>query len=133
VASASGNTAIAGTLAVTGATTATGAVTANNAAGITGRNTIKAFGRVVNGVLVGSFGVTSITDNGTTHTVTMSSARADTNYAVLLTGDRPNVSNANWLMTYTISSATEFTVHISIPSVGDTDPDSYSFMVLSNE
>jgi hypothetical protein len=43
VASASGNTAVAGTLAVTGATTATGAVTANNAAGVTARNTAKCF------------------------------------------------------------------------------------------
>jgi hypothetical protein len=66
VAAASGNTLVAGTLAVTGAQTNTGALVANNAAGITGRNTAKAFvtfttdGSSVATVVGTAFNVTSV-------------------------------------------------------------------------
>jgi hypothetical protein len=133
VASASGNAAVAGTLAVTGATTATGAVTANNAAGITGRNTVKAFGKVVNGTLqAGSFNVASVTDNGTEHTVAFTSAMGNANYGVVLTIDSSNADQAV-IITYQDAVAASFDVHAFISGVGGVDPDSYSFMVLSNE
>jgi hypothetical protein len=132
VASASGNTAIAGTLAVTGATTATGAVTANNAAGITGRNTIKAFGRVANGVLVAnSFNVTSVTDNGTNHDITLASAMANTNYCVIATLDQAATTENN-ILNVSVTSTTVFNIYGN-SGAGASEPHSYHFMVLSNE
>jgi len=133
VTAASGNTAIAGTLAVTGASTLTGAVTANNSAGITGRNTVKAFGKVINGTLQsGGFNVASVTDVGIDHDVAFSSAMANTNYVVLITLDGTN-ANVSITLSYTDVLTTGFTVNGYIAAVGAVDPDSYSFMVLSNE
>lgn len=65
VTAASGNTAIAGTLAVTGASTLTGALTANNSAGVSARNTPKAFVRFTTDAssvvtIVEQFNVTSV-------------------------------------------------------------------------
>lgn len=135
VAASSGNTAVAGTLAVTGASTLTGSVTANNSAGVTARNTIKAFGKVVNGSLVAGFNVASITDNGSSHTVTFTNAMANTNYAIMLTGDRDNVSSGEFLTwTYHTVATGSFRIEAGLDGTsGNLDPDSYSFMVLSNE
>jgi hypothetical protein len=134
VASASGNAAIAGTLAITGATTATGAVTANNAAGVSARNTVKAFGKVVDGTLqANSFNVASVTDNGTSHTIAFTNAMANTNYAIQLTQDRGNSANGI-LLGYQNTLVGSFDVEANNVTVADpADPDSYSFMVLSNE
>ncbi len=135
VAASSGNALVAGTLAVTGAQTNTGALTANNSAGIVGRNTVKAFGKVVNQALVtGSFNVTSITDNGASHTVTLTNAMASTNYVVFLTLDRTNAGAVNYIIGYQNLQVGSFDVQVSDVGVsGTVDPDSYSFMVLSNE
>lgn len=70
VTAASGNTLVAGTLAVTGASTLTGALTANNAAGVTAKNTPKAYGYfTVSGTTVTfdtatSFNVATVTRTG---------------------------------------------------------------------
>lgn len=133
VASASGNTAIAGTLAVTGAQTNTGALSANNSAGITGRNTVKAFGQVVNAAKVAGFNFASMTDNGNNHTITFTNAMADTNYTVIITPSADNVGASDVVLTYSTLATGSFVVVGNRPTVGLTDPDSYSFMVLSNE
>jgi hypothetical protein len=133
VAAASGNTVVAGTLAVTGASTLTGALSANNSAGVTGRNTVKAFGKVINATLqAGNFNVASVNDAGATHSVAFASALANTNYAVLLTLDSAN-ANESITLGYEDVATGGFTVNGYIAAVGATDPDSYSFMVLSNE
>jgi len=145
VASSSGDTVVAGTLgvtgaatlsstlAVTGASTLTGALTANNAGGIGGRNTVKAFGKVVNQSLVsGSFNIASFSDDGLTHSVTFTNAMANTNYIVLLALDGTN-ANVSITLSYINPATTGFSINGYISGVGATDPDSYSFMVLSNE
>jgi hypothetical protein len=130
VAASSGNTVVAGTLAVTGATTMTGALAANNAAGVTAVNTVKAFGKVVNQALAsGSFNVASFTDSGTSHAITFTTAMADTNYCVLITTDRSNAA-ATMIPQYGGLTTGGFSVFGSSGGV-DSDPDSYSFMVLS--
>jgi hypothetical protein len=134
VAAASGNTLVAGTLAVTGAQTNTGALAANNSAGITGRNTIKAFGTVVDGVKTAGFNFTGVTDNGTSHTITFDSAMANDDYSILLTLDRGNAAASDQILGYHTVAAGSFRVESHRPAVsGTVDPDSYSFMVLSNE
>jgi hypothetical protein len=134
VASASGNMAVAGTLAVTGATTATGAVTANNAAGVTARNTIKAFGTVVDGVKTAGFNFTGVTDNGSSHTITFDTAMANDDYSIVLTPDRANSATTDNILGYHTVAVGSFRVEGHRPAVsGNVDPDSYSFMVLSNE
>jgi hypothetical protein len=139
VAAASGNTAIAGTLAVTGAstltgaTTVTGALTANNAAGIDARNTIKAAGKVVNGTLQsGSFNVASVTDTGSEHDVVFTTAMANANYIITLTLDATN-ANESITLGYQSPTTTGFTINGYVAAIGPTDPDSYSFTVVSNE
>lgn len=127
VTAANGNTAVAGTLAVTGA------MTANNSAGVTARNTLKAFGRVVNGALQSSsFNVDSIADGGSFHTVTFTSALASASYTVSLAMDADNGAN-NLLLSYGTLAAGSFRIHGASSGGTPADPDSYSFMVLSNE
>jgi hypothetical protein len=135
VTAASGNTLVAGTLAVTGASTLTGALAANNSAGVTARNTAKAFGKVVNGTLqAGSLNVASITDNGSSHTVTFTAAMANTNYAIMLAPDGDNIPNTAFILRYHTVAEGSFRVEANIPGVsGNQDPDSYSFIVFSNE
>lgn len=135
VAAASGNTVVAGTLAVTGASTLMGALAANNSAGIMGRNTVKAFGSVLNNVLQSdSFNVASLDTSGvTTHKINFSVAMANTRYAVLVIGDGPNNSNSGNVFSYGNKNTTDFSVLSILPTVGSQQPDSYSFLVLSNE
>jgi hypothetical protein len=94
VASASGNTAVAGTLAVTGA------LTANATAGATARNTAKAFctfttdGTPTVTVATGSFNITSVAlqsvggNNG--FRVTMTNALSGTNYTAIVVATKEN-------------------------------------------
>jgi len=133
VASASGNTLVAGTLAVTGASTLTGALTANNSAGVTAINTVKAFGKVVNAAKVAGFNFASLTDNGSSHTITFTNAMADADYAIVLTIDGDNSATTDNIIRYHTVAAGSFRVEVHRPTVsGNVDPDSYSFMVLSS-
>jgi hypothetical protein len=136
ITAASGNTAIAGTLAVTGASALTGAVTANNSAGVAARNTIKAFGTVINGALqAGSFGVTSVAAVGggnNSDAVTLSITLANTNYAVIVSTDGENAASDK-IVSYGTKTTTSFRVNGATNASGNQAPDSYSFMVLSNE
>lgn len=138
VTASSGNTAVAGTLAVSGASTLTGAVSANNSAGVTARNTPKAFGKVVNDTLVaGSFNVTNVavdTSGGlNNHLVTLSVALANTNYIVMLTVDNEN-ANGGLTMGYNTLTTSTFKVRGAAGTGnGNVNPDSYSFVVFSNE
>lgn len=143
VASSSGNTVVAGTLgvtgaatlsstlAVTGASTLTGALSANNSAGITGRNTVKAFGRYASGALVsGSFNIASVSDGGTTHTVSFTNAMANTNYIVMLTcqGGTPII-----VYFTTVNTGSFVVAGYNTALAASVDPGDYSFVVLSNE
>jgi CRISPR/Cas system-associated exonuclease Cas4 (RecB family) len=124
---------IGGLLNVASTAAITGQLTANNSAGIVGRNTVKAFGKVVNATLQSnSFNVASVTDSGNTHAVAFTTAMANTNYAVLITLDTGN-ANESITIGYENVATGGFDVNAYIASVGVTDPDSYSFMVLSNE
>lgn len=116
-------------------TLAGAALTANDAAGIAGRNTVKAFGSVLNQSLEsGSFNVASLTDNGETHTITFTSAMANNRYAVILTSNRDGLPNTSYVIGYQNRSTTAFDISSHLPTGAATlDPDSYSFMVLSNE
>ena len=115
-----GNTTVAGTLAVTGA------LSANASGGITGRNTVKAFGRVVSGTLqANSFNVNVVTDGGAFHTIDLSIVLANTNYSVLIT----NGADTDTVVSYSNLATSSFRVECGDAS----DPVSYSFMVLSNE
>lgn len=144
VTAASGNTTVAGTLGVTGAatlsstldvtgaSTVTGALTANNAAGVTAKNTVKAFGNVVNGVLSSnSFNVASVVDNGVTHTINFTNAMAGTTYTVLLTRDLANnPADTVVILGYTTRATGSFIIAAQTTAGAGSDPDSYSFMVL---
>lgn len=134
VAGASGNTAIAGTLVVTGATTLTGALTANNAAGITGKNTAKAFCKfTVSGGVVSytagtqGFNIASVvrTDTGD-FTITFTSAMADTNYSVIASAQH---DSGGRIATYHTLATGSFKITVG-STEGSADPDGVSIMVL---
>jgi hypothetical protein len=110
----------------------TGALSANNSAGVTARNTIKAFGKVINSSLVvdSCFNISGLVDNGTNHDITMTNAMANTDYVVIVASDQnSNVEDA--VMQVGISSTTVFNVYANA-GAGGIEPDSYHFMVLSN-
>jgi hypothetical protein len=103
VAAASGNTLVAGTLAVTGASTLTGALTANNAAGVTAKNTKKAYGyftqagTTVTFDTATSFNVASVTRTGVgTYTIAFTSNLATDTY--LIVGNATQSSSAQHLV-----------------------------------
>lgn len=120
---------------VTALTATSAVVTTTVAGGMAARNTVKAFGKVIDGTLQsGSFNVSSITDNGSSHTVTFTTAMADANYAIMITHDRENGSSTANIIAYHTVAAGSFRIECNTPTVsGNVDPDSYSFMVLSNE
>ena len=119
-----------------GTNTFSGVNTFSNSAGVPARNTVKAFGKVVDGTLqAGSFNVASLTDNGTSHTITFTNAMANTEYAIIATIDRDN-GPTNPTIGYHTVAAGSFRLETDRASGGsgaNNDPDSYSFMVLSNE
>jgi hypothetical protein len=116
-----------------GTATFSGTTSVTNSAGVAARNTVKAFGKVINATLqTGSFNVASVTDAGQTHAVAFTSAMGNTNYIVLLTLDSAN-ANESITLAYEDIATGGFTVNGYIAAIGATDPDSYSFMVLSNE
>lgn len=101
---------------------------------IPARNTVKAFGQVLNQTLqAGSFNVASVTDNGANHTITFTNPMANALYAVLITPSADNVGASDVVLTYATLATGSFVVVGNRPAVGLTDPDSYCFMVLSNE
>lgn len=116
-----------------GTNTWSGANTFSNAAGIAAPNTLKAFGRVVAGVLqAGSFNVASVVDNGLNYTVTFTSALADANYAVQLTPG--SLSTGITRMGYDSTTTTDFLVegfNGTGGALGAADPGHWSFAVYS--
>jgi hypothetical protein len=128
VAASSGNTAVAGTLAVTGASTLTGTLSANNSAGITARNSAKAFGSNTAGGLVNAFNIASITDDGAFHTVTFTSAMSGTDYSVMLTG-----RTSGGLVLFASNHATgSFRVNAVDTAGVVADPGTYTIVVFEN-
>lgn len=115
-----------------GTNTFSGANTFSNAAGVTAKNTVKAFGSIVNGALTSnSFNIASVTDNGTSHTISFTNAMAGTTYTVILTLDRENAAAPTYILGYSSRTTGGFNVEAAQPTVSNNlDPDSYSIMVL---
>lgn len=134
VASASGNTAVAGTLAVTGASTLTGALSANNAAGVTAKNTAKAFGNAtISGTTLtttDSFGVTSITRAGVGLYDVVIPDRGDANYIVIA-----NVQRTGGVAQIPVLSSkvgTGFRITAVTPATGTQESEEVNFVIFDS-
>lgn len=126
-----GNNTYSGTATFSAAFSASGVSAFTGTGGVAARNTVKAFGTVVNSALVsGSFNISGLVDNGITHTLSFTTGLSTSDYAVVLTVDRQS-ADRTLNISYTSRGTTGFTVGGDVGGT-DVDPDSYSFVVLEN-